>query len=395
MNPPLTKEDCHNIISKLHSNSSIKIYDFELKAAPQDQEGFFGDSHILKISYQLEKSMKYHSFFVKIYPTSAHNAQLAANLLAYEKEIFYYDFLVPEFETMGLNINFLPKCYLCKGGKIIIMENLTIRNYSTYFRFTLDQTRNGLKSIAEMHGASILYEQKKTSEEGKEFKLGNEYSQIFEEKFFDIYNKNSFIYSHFEEGYKCIKKLLEYLPQTEPYGEEFLGKLEQINFMEIFREDLGLKKVCSHGDLWRRNVLFQEPTKHCKIIDFQMLRYCDPSFDVLSFIYFNFPLSSLKDHRSDLLKYYYESLASFTEDLAREVLPFAEFMRSVDHFELLALYQATVGHTLDIADNVTDMFFGSRVEYCCQEFEKDESYRKALTDDIFCLINYVLKSNYS
>lgn len=67
-------------------------------------------------------------------------------------------------------------------------------------------------------------------------------------------------------------------------------------------------------------------------------------------------------------------------------------MKTIDHFEVLAIYQALVGHTLDIENQevVGDMFFGDRLKYCLVEFEQNKKYRDALTDDILCLAEHVM-----
>lgn len=304
----ITPEDCKEILINLHPNVDIEVKNFDLKIASKDYDGFFGDSHFLTITYRHLSREVTKSFFVKIFPKNPSNGEMAKNLLAYEKEVFFYKVMVPEMERIKMETDFVPRCYYLKEEKIIVLENLLERSYRNKFDFNLDETKSGLISIAKMHCGSILLEELEKNND-KNFTLEGRYPEVFAERFFDVNNPKSFVYNHFVQGQKCIEKLVvEYFPQLANIQEEFLERLRKINFQQVFDEDLQSRKVCCHGDLWRRNILFQKNTNQCKLIDFQMVRYYYPAFDILSYIYFNFRPKLFKLHRTSLLKYYYKCL---------------------------------------------------------------------------------------
>lgn len=67
-----------------------------------------------------------------------------------------------------------------------------------------------------------------------------------------------------------------------------------------------------HGDLWSNNCLFNDdPQFHTKIIDWQLLGYKDPNYDVAVTIVSSIPVKQLtKEKVTESLQHYYETFVA-------------------------------------------------------------------------------------
>lgn len=391
----LNAEDCKEILRRSTTNEGFEITETKLYIASKDQNGFFGDTHILEVFYN-DETPKKEMFFVKVFPESQQHAEMAMNLRAYEKEIFFYENLTTEFVKLGYDTTFIPKYYYCKNDTLLVMEELMSQRYKNYFTFDFAKCKSCLSSLAKLHGASIMYEEHKTKLEKRTYRLDEEYPSVFEERFFRMEDKSSFVYKHFEISFKCLEALVGFMPEDEEYKKAFITKAKQeyLKIQETFRaKDLRYRKVCSHGDLWRRNIMFQDVTNDCRIVDFQMLRYHHPIFDVISMITFCTTKEVRKSHFGELLEYYYEGLVDVTNGAIKCILRYEDLLKTSDHFEFLAAYQAFAGHLLDIEGEITEtILFVERDTFACKEFQRSERYRKFISDDIYYLYDAVFKN---
>ncbi|GLV34704.1 uncharacterized protein CBL_09185 [Carabus blaptoides fortunei] len=110
-----------------------------------------------------------------------------------------------------------------------------------------------------------------------------------------------------------IKYMIDQLPCDDKYKEEFKRRLKLADLLSIFNEhssgpEAELRKTCGHGDLWFNNVFYgYENFKavECCLVDFQIMRYFHPTFDVLMFLYLNTNREFQNKHLTALLRLIY------------------------------------------------------------------------------------------
>mgnify|MGYP002775307968 FL=1 len=102
----------------------------------------------------------------------------------------------------------------------------------------------------------------------------------------------------------------------------FQQKLKKSN---IYRNTL------CHGDLWTTNILFKFDNiipLDCRLVDFQLIRYCPPAQDLMSHIYLTTEKETRVQFLPLLLQEYYEELTNIVTSFGldvEQVLPFKEF----------------------------------------------------------------------
>lgn len=388
MTENITKKDCETIVARA-IGSELSIVETKLLPAKKDQDGFFGDTFLLEVAFVRNGTEERASFFVKTLPRSGERAEMARALLAYDKEIFFYRTLLPEFRRLRLDVSFAPEYYFSKNESLVVFEELTARGFGNRTLFGLEEAKSALRALALFHAASLLYEDERTGTHGRPYRLDREHPEVFEERFFRFRDETSFAARHFSAAYDCLVDLVELLPEEEATKSSFLERVleKRAEFERTFRTDLGSRKVCSHGDLWRRNVMFQAGTNDCRLVDFQMLRYHYPAFDVLTLLTFCTSRGLREARGEELLVFYHNELCEATGAVGEPLVTFRHLVDSTKHLRFLASYQAFAGHLLDV-DSLAcpDALFGERRKYARDQFQTDEAYRETVTDDIYSLL---------
>lgn len=395
----LTDEDCLQILQNYHQTTT----DFEIVATEWSQssanvEGFMGDHYILKISYKSPSRTGTQNFFIKTQPTRNESQQEVSEVInVYEKETFFYDFLLKEYEKCGLVNDFCPRNYFCKDARTLVMEDLREDGYALRKRkefYEEDDCKVALKALARYHANGMIYEEIRTKETGRTFRLEEEYPRMFGEV---LYSKG-FGLEYLESTRKCLLKIAELLPESEEWKESFCGKLRGFDYVTRFYAKCPGRKACGHGDLWCNNMLFH-PEGSCKLIDFQVLRYYYPAFDALLLVYLNTLRKFRNEHLEELLGFYYETLSTILQEarlVPEEILSKEEFSKSCEELHGLAVFQAITGRSLThlpmdfTTENLgqvdlQDIWVKDRAKYVYEGCLKDELYKEILLGDIYDL----------
>lgn len=390
----LTEEDYVNILQKRFKTPDVQFVSADLSPPQGNVNGFMGDYYHLKIRYVLGEPDAVH-FFVKTRPENDFQKNITINMNTYEKEIFIYGFLLVEFKKLGYHTEFSPKCYLCKDNVTIVMEDLKKSNYRLFGRskfFDLPHCKAALRALARFHANSMSYEEKKSRDHGKKYRLNDEYPEMFRETFFIPDDAQEIASKFFISARDTLKNLSSWLPESQEWKDSFLERFDKFDWGKVFHTQLPYRTTCCHGDLWGNNMMFNEATD-CRLLDYQLLRHHHPGFDAMLVVYQNTGRDFRKKHLQDLLSYYYEFFEKVLEEHGfSNLLPRDDFLAAARVLEPCAVFQAVAARTfsllpVDFTDSIEtrhDLMFKDRSQ-CLEEAMQDEDVRKVVIDDIYDL----------
>lgn len=402
----LSQEEVEVILRNRFNDSQAKYISFKISPISKSNIGFMGRYHILEITYAAQNQINTETFFIKSQLIIKQRAEMAKERNVFLKEVFFYVFLLKEFTKYGYDTSFAPKCFYCKDNQLLVLENLVNRNLKLLKKFQLydlDECKAGLHTLALFHGASLLYEEEMTRQCGRMFRLGDEYPNIFEENFFTHHQKDSSGFVILNHFLGTIKRIIDLLPHDDKYKEEFKRRLKLADLLNIFIEHSSgsasrLRKTCGHGDLWFNNVFFgygNFKAVECCLVDFQIMRYFHPTFDVLMFLYLNTNREFRKKHLTALLQYYYDHLSEVMRNhgvSSAMIFPLTDYQSSLRLVQCAAMFAVMVCNSLVLMpqelitefinrhdDNTIDSNFHTKITM--QAFDTDQHFRNVLIEN--------------
>lgn len=320
------------------------------------------DHLVLKITATINAQQKLVRFFVKTFPNNTYPVmqKYIRQSNAFDKEIFVYTTLLPKLTQT----DFAPACLYAKNNTIIL-EDLTENNYQlcSLQQFDDAHIKLTLQTIATIHACSIAHEEKFET-------LATDFST-------DGINRKDENFAGFHYLQAAHKGLL--LAADLLQKNAFKNHLNQ-TFNEIFtllNQHETHKNVFNHGDLWPMNILFQYENgapKHCKLVDYQLIRYSPPANDVLYFLLHALTHKKFKTHLHAYLQFYYTTLyktvGNFGFDLER-ILPLKEFETTCN----LLLAPLKLKHAYQV------MLQYANNSYMKDVYKSSEWYTKCLFED--------------
>lgn len=403
----LTYDDYFKILQNRFNTKEIDCIIEKWEPLSDNIEGYMGDHEILKLTYSSNKKQRTEMFFVKTKP-QVYTAKIEWPNL-YEKEIFFYEFFMREVKKMSCDNTFTPKVYFSKDDKTMVMENLTMNGYRVFDRnrfYDINHCKVSLKSLAQLHAYSIIYEQQKTKEFGRQFRLNLEFPEVFNEVMFVKNDEKAPGLRFFNSCIQSLIKLCDFLPETTEWKQSFKNKLKTFDYISVFHQILPYRKTIGHGDLWTNNMLFrykddisQSRPIHCCLIDFQLLRYGHPAYDVILLIHCNTEKEFRDENKSLLLKYYYETFKNILISNGcdpQKILAEKDFFKTVKSLESVAVFHAVAIRNLvkipqeiinkALESKITsleEIIYGSRNDIVVRSFCKYDWLRKMYIDDIY------------
>lgn len=398
-------EDDYTKILQEKLNTCNFVFTYaEWKPFSENAVGFIGQHNILKLNFKINENEESATFFVKTKPKSEVLDQLVRHV--YEKEIFFYKFITKEFEKLVYHVNFYPKLYYTKNSDALILENLKEKNFNPVDMtesFNKEQCMASLKALAQLHASSMVLEETKSVEIGRTYEIIEENRDVFKEVLFSR-DESSTSFQFFKAGLFTLLHMAKLIPESEEFKELFVQKLTEFDPVKYFEEKLPFRKTICHSDLWSNNILFQysKDIVNCALVDFQVIRYFYPSFDVNLLLFLNTTRDFRKKHFDFLTRYYYET---FEEVLRKnglsvcELFPEEEFFKSLIYLKPLAVFQGSCYKTVrylgqddlnsvEKSDkNLSEVFLEDdrRIKFIENMYKNDEDFRKAVADDIYDL----------
>lgn len=154
------------------------------------------------------------------------------------------------------------------------------------------------------------------------------------------------------------------------------------------------RNVVSHGDLCSRNMMFDR-NNHCRLLDFQLIRYSPLAQDVMLFLYLSTWRELRRQHERKLIEYYYGVLR---ETLANncfkgQVPRLGEVLQSAEEQKLPTLVVAVMFHpaqlmagkaanVLDDSQNYEEYYFKDRRPFVFKHMAENEEYSRKLEETV-------------
>lgn len=210
----------------------------------------------------------------------------------------------------------------------MVFEDLRSRGFSMRNKlFTKEETLSGLAAIARMHAASILAEKR----------LGKRLNEICPDTF-DLSgyrDKNGLWQKYFVTALDLTSAVAKELGLSTAKIADASDRLYEL--LEPSREK---QNVVTQSDLWSNNLMFDESSPpNCVIIDYQLMRYCPPAQDLMSFLYLCTNREFRRRCQLEMITFYYEELCRVLRlhQPNIEVPSWSEIMQGVQEQTLCAV----------------------------------------------------------
>ncbi|KAJ8979423.1 hypothetical protein NQ317_002203 [Molorchus minor] len=343
----LCNEDCEKILFKY--NEGRKMLDYNIKkyiALIKENESCVDHNNI---------------FFLKCLPLFNENQK-------------NYEFVIGVFKNSKLSRLLLSIIFL-RTISALLLRMFRKKNYqvssSEYFNF--GQIKGALSTLARFHAASIIYEEKRSTNQSP-FRISEHFAKEIAERTFSFRGRSCEKYVVSDE---MANKIVKYIN-----SEDGLKKL--------LRPSEKYRNVLCHDDLWRNNIMFNE-TDDCLLVDFQLCRYTPPIFDVLLMLYINVEKNILRANFPLFLDMYYDFLKtelSYSSINNETVIPKSSFLQSAQDYSLPALIESGLYGTntflpeelstsvISNMDTFEEFSFKNRSPFILKEYENNENYRK-------------------
>lgn len=408
----LNSEDFPKILTAKLNTKNFEVISNEWLNLSDNIEGYMGDHYILKLTYKIGNTEESSNFFVKTKTIKTElQMQTITEANSFEKEIFIYKFR-RELEKKGFKVTFFPNMYYNKGFDTLVMENLKEQGYKLADRYTfydLDYCKAALDALALFHANSLMYEELKSKELGRTYRLTDEYGDVLEERFYILGDTKGIGYRYLESSKGAIIELAKLMPESEEWKTSLMKRIQNFDPATEIERVVPSRKALGHGDLWANNMFYRHGNNNksleCCLVDFQMLRYHHPALDVMLMIFTCTTRAFKKQHLQDMFQYYYQRLSdNFKEhDMdVGQVLTKEEFLKSAKVYEPLALMHAIAERPIVLlpadliteainacGDGLENLWLNDRAKMCTESFKNNEELRNIYMDFMYDLYETV------
>ncbi|XP_048520703.1 uncharacterized protein LOC109545792 [Dendroctonus ponderosae] len=351
--PKINQEDVYTVVRNKVGSNNYELVSYEL--IPLDaKNGHLGEYFQLKIEITRNGKSERLNLFAKLINV---NHALLKDLLERgpsKKEEFFYMVLLPRMRDLGLGelLDFAPNCYLSRVDDILVLDDLTSAGFvglTPNIKLDYSALKVATRQFAKLHACSIIMEEILSKQAGKRVTMYDLYSEYLQEVLFlpDV--------PDMKRSFDATIDNIEYIGSKFPeiagkYPSEELRKKAQKGFnlaLERVKPSEKVKNVICHGDVYVSNMLFNfDANNKCeavKLIDFQLLRYCPPTQDLMFFLYQNSVKSTLDQCKAELIEEYYKVLSNSLEKFnlnIKELYPREVFEESLKLLKVQGIFHA-------------------------------------------------------
>lgn len=405
---PFTLNDCEQVIKANFPFNSPPVAAFKIKPYSNEVNGFLGEHLTVHINVRQNGKIVTKSYFAKQFPFQhALQSEYLLENHGFRREAAIFSVLLPNYAKYVPNysVNFVPHFFYNKSNELLVFEDLRATGYKIANKpslnlLDLEHIQLTLKALAEFHAGSLLYEHYKGLELGRPFSIEEEMKEfLIEPLITENYTMaRDFCYA----SLKGLTALVDLIPNLKLEPEEFKRKLDELlkRSFEIMKERKKFKSVVCHGDMWAKNVLYKYDNNvplHCKLVDFQLIRYFPPAHDVLLFLYITTSAEMRQHHFHWLLKYYHNCLGAVVRKSGVDIehlLSYEEFKLSVafilpeiklQHAIQLSVQAGSPRFLKDLLQKDEDFkkfIFADRAPFAVELFKNDDRFKYLLSKSL-------------
>lgn len=404
----ITKEECLKIIEKKFNNANFEIIDYKLSRL-DEKCGFLGEHFRLTIKVQQHGHEPVDVFcFAKFLPENPAQIEFAVLTGSFKKEVFAYETIFPKINSTGIGYlkSCIPECYFVKSDYVLVFEDVCKRGFQPLGRYgylDYDHILVIVKMLAKFHAASLILEEVLSKNQGKPYRFIEEYPNSFYESFY-IDEKTHRGGQGLYAALKGLQTAVDLFPHmdTKISNEEFKKRIFKAckRIFRLVKPSSKFRNVICHGDLWCTNFMMQykdgRPSE-CLLLDFQILRYCPPSHDFMSFLHLTSTREFRQRHLLDLQRTYYGELETLLAhhglDLSA-LIPYEEFVVSCqEQRQFAAVQTATYCQMTQIKEEAVKIYgndrerwnialYVDRSEMVLENCKNDPEYKQVLNDAV-------------
>nr|XP_001807041.2 PREDICTED: uncharacterized protein LOC100141764 [Tribolium castaneum] len=344
-------DEQNKLVKKVAESQGFKDYKIDVQAGSLKGDGYLGIINIVKI-WDNSKEL---NLVIKSALSGKQLREQAPVRKAYEREIYMYTTIFPEFEKLSRERSIknsfreIAKCYgsfLKEYEECLILENLKEIDYKLWNRkipMNADHVALGFATYGKFHGTGLALKYLKPE-------LYQEMSKNLKNIFYSEEEtpeeKAKFAESSklmFGNGFKAVAgnaQATQALTRFTQQCEKFFG--EDVKRIDKYSTIL-------HGDCWCNNMMYKymdktnpgKPTEMC-FLDWQIAHIGSPIFDLAYFFCANSGKEVLYDIEN-FLKIYHENLSATIQQAGlnpEEVFSFEELQCQWKHYARFGLFMA-------------------------------------------------------
>lgn len=392
-----SENECLRIIQKADPKSDLKFMSYTTERFG-DHLGYLGEYYRLWITVHLNnEKIEKLQFFVKSLPIVdiRSRREMLIESGIFHKEMNVYRNLLQKFVELDLEHKddglWCPRIYLVRED-LIVFSDLTLQDYEilpfSTFDFSQQHVEATLRSLANFHACSMIYEYKEKVCIGKQFG-----DILFETSIADI--------PWFTIGLEIIRHIAETDFNVEN-SDLFYEKIFSITEMQE-NSPFNVPKVLCHRDLWKNNLMFRKNPLHCVLIDFQTVRYLPLSVDVIMAII----CTTRREHYERMLSYYFlyyyqhldRKLRKFSINL-KTLMNFQNFVKSCKyHKKVVVVYKTLVVTETQVSPELFDDFTkedhveyleGDRYKFVKKFMDHSSGFKERMLESIQAVVDEFL-----
>lgn len=351
--PRLNQEDIYVVVRNKVGSSEFSLKNYQM--IPLDeQNGHLGEYFKLNIEVKQDNKETNLKLFAKfLTPKAEHMKEVLKKGPSMKEDWFYFGYL-PKLREIGLSdlLSFAPNCYFSRINDVIILDDLSTVGYTGLTpnkKLEYNALKMAVCELAKFHSCTLILEKVLSKSEGKEVRLSDIYGEYLQEVIF--IPDNTFIKDLDGMVVNYIMYFISAFSYANGHPKEKLKEKADLFYNSVFekvKQSNKYRNVICHGDVYVANMLFkfnddQTDCEDVKLIDFQLLRYCPPTLDLLFFLIQNTTKEVLDRHFNSLVDEYYktlsESLQKHDIDI-NEIYPRETFDECLLHMKAEAIIQA-------------------------------------------------------
>ncbi|XP_021196697.3 uncharacterized protein LOC110380883 [Helicoverpa armigera] len=315
----LSEKQVQHVVRQCVAADTWRLQACHVRAATDGLAGFLGDHHRATLQVAVDGQLKDIHLFIKCIPMNNRPKAEFIDSNNYFKREQYMFKLLEEIRDEKDPYPWCPRAYIYTDS-IIVMPDLAVEGYTTrHYLETLDLPHMmlGTATLARFHAAFTNYETRQSIINKRPYNSNDVLGNLLVEP--------AFCDSPFMKT--CAKLTADFLKVFSTKSYRNLPNLEEkiakqfLVACEGVREWKGTLNVLIHKDLWVNNMMFKyegDVPTNAIILDFQLLRYAPPAFDLMTFVYLTTSRSFREKHEKQIYDHYFSVFCDNLDDYSKQ-----------------------------------------------------------------------------